>query len=99
MYTSGRTVKSSKGRKPTTTVSATRDARRIVQKLMPGVGATVNSRVGWDLDANRETVVTTVTFPPNHKSAFDLWTALIALPNATNAGHRDSCRMVVTRTV
>lgn len=97
MYTSGRTVKS-KGRKPTTTVSATRDARRIVQRIMPGVGATVNSRISWDSKADCEIVETTVTFPHMHAAISDLRDALHALPGMRDF-RTESARMTFSRTV
>lgn len=99
MYTSGRTVKS-KTRKPTTQVSATRDARRIVEKLMPGVGATVNSRTSWDLKADRPTVVTTVTFPRDHEQRLTLGACLVTLPGyvADSALIADSS-ITITRAV
>lgn len=101
MYTSGRTVKST-GRRPNTGLTvqkATRDARRIVERIMPGVGATVNSRPGWDLKVDRATIVTTITFPPSHAQTFALWVALFALPGNIGTGTQDSARMVITRTV
>ena len=62
-YISGRTVKSSKAPKPTTTASATRDARRLVEATIPGVGATVNSSVYWDMATDRSAVRTIITYP------------------------------------
>jgi hypothetical protein len=68
MYTSGRTVKSRSKRQDVglTVVKATRQARALVDRVMPGVGATVDSRLSHDLDTDTPTVVTTVTFPRNH---------------------------------
>lgn len=52
-------------RKPAglTVTKATRDARKIVDAVMPGVGATVESRNSWDLAEDCQTVITTITFP------------------------------------
>jgi hypothetical protein len=79
MYTSGRTVKT---RKPqiTTVAAATRDARRCVEQTIPGVGATVTSRTSWDLEADVETVSTTVTFPRGQRGATGLALLLADLP-------------------
>jgi hypothetical protein len=100
-YTSGRSVKSTARKLATglTVQKATRDARRIIEQVMPGVGVTVTSRISWDFDSDRQTVVTTITHPTDHAGAFALWAALFALPNVLRNGSRDSARMVITRTV
>lgn len=55
---------------PILTVSkATTQARRIVDKVMPGVMATVDSRGSWDLDADVQVVITMITFPQNAHAA------------------------------
>lgn len=46
-----------------TVQQATKQARRHVDKLMPGVMATVESKLSHDLDTDTPTVITTVTFP------------------------------------
>ncbi len=52
-------------RKPAglTVAKATRDARRIVDATMPGVNATVDSRMSWDMSGDFGVVITTITFP------------------------------------
>jgi hypothetical protein len=63
-YTSGRAVKSSKTPRPTTVVSATRDARRLVTRCLPVVeGITVNSSLTADPHTLAAQVRTTITFP------------------------------------
>lgn len=42
---------------------ATREARKIVNATMPNVMATVESRHGWDVTGDQQTVITTITFP------------------------------------
>lgn len=49
-----------------TVPQATREARRIVDQVMPGVGATVESRGSADPATLERVIVTTVTFPANH---------------------------------
>jgi len=61
MYISGRSVKSG-SKKVSPVVKATREARAIVDKMMPGAGATVESKLSYDLAADVSTVVTTITF-------------------------------------
>lgn len=46
-----------------TIAKATSQARRIVNRVMPGAMATVESRHSWDAATDRQTVVTTITFP------------------------------------
>ena len=46
-----------------TVSQATSQARRIVNRIMPGAGATVDSRNCWDQVADVQVVITTVTFP------------------------------------
>lgn len=45
MYTSGRTVKSSKRRQPTTVASATREARKLVNRYLPIGGVLIDSQM------------------------------------------------------
>lgn len=79
MYTSGRTVKSRKAPKPTTVASATRDARRLVERCIPGMGATVTSNPHWDIRAERESVRTVITYPAT-VDASDLACAVEGMP-------------------
>lgn len=58
--------------KPMTVTRATTEARAKVDKLMPGVGATVESRLSHDLVTDTPTVITTVTFPAYHHNAMGL---------------------------
>jgi len=60
-----RTVKSNAKRQNLglTVPVATRQARKIVDAVMPGVMATVESKLSHDLATDTATVVTTVTFP------------------------------------
>jgi hypothetical protein len=75
---------------------ATSQARRHVDKLMPGVLATVESKLSHDLDADTRLVVTTVTFPDGHLDRVALGTALRALPGVISA-RAERARIVVTR--
>jgi hypothetical protein len=42
---------------------ATAQTRRLVDKIMPGVMATVESKRSYDLAAGKATIVTTITHP------------------------------------
>lgn len=46
-----------------TVTQATVQARRLVDRFMPGVMATVDSKLSHDLATDTPTVITTVTFP------------------------------------
>lgn len=46
-----------------TVSQATRDARKVVNRVMPNVGATVNSKLSYDFGASAGVVITTITFP------------------------------------
>lgn len=59
-----------------TRTKATTQARKIVDKVMPGAGATVDSRTSADPATLEATVVTTITFPRGHDSADLLFTTL-----------------------
>jgi hypothetical protein len=64
---------------------------------MPGVGPTVTSRISWDLDSDRQTVITTVTFPETADSS-DLACWAERVSGAISSTW--SCvRLTVTRTV
>jgi len=77
-----RTVKSNAKRQNLglTVPVATRQARKIVDAVMPGVMATVESKLSHDMATDTATVVTTVTFPAGHPNVFELGDALHALP-------------------
>lgn len=74
---------------------ATREARRLVDRIMPGVGATVESRGSWDLDTDMPTMITRVTFPENDLRGYALYQALAGLPHRSIAV--GSCSYVITR--
>jgi len=56
-------------RKELTIQQATREARRLVDKIMPGVGATVESRGSYDLKTDTPLIITRVTFPRDEYGA------------------------------
>lgn len=70
-YTSGRTVKSSKPAKPTTRAGATADARKLVNRYLPGVeGVTITSTLTAHPVTLAPQVRTMITWPgdvtPDH---------------------------------
>jgi len=75
---------------------ATTQARRIVDKFIPGVMATVESRLSHDLDADVPIVITTITFPADRQGCGELSSALTALPGY-RGGNFDECRIEITR--
>jgi hypothetical protein len=83
--------------KPLTVPQATSQARKHVNKLMPGVMATVESKLSHDLATDTPTVVTTVTLPAGHVNAGPLSSALRSLPGIILARH-EPARIVLTRT-
>lgn len=95
-----RAVKS-KARNQITTLTvtkATSQARRHVDKLMPGVGATVDSRGSWDMESDRQVIITTITFPASQLAADLLTIELLALPG--QIGMRSTPESItITRTV
>ncbi len=96
-----RTVKSNAKRQNVglTVPVATRQARKIVDAVMPGVMATVESKLSYDLDGVTPTVVTTVTFPAGHPNALALFSDLSYLSNRHgNMRYADSS-IVITRKV
>lgn len=81
-YQSGRTVKSPAA-KPTTVASATRDARRIVNRLYPApwnAGVTVDSSRKADPQTLAVRIRTVVTFPASLPSPSTLALELYGLP-------------------
>jgi hypothetical protein len=97
-YTSGRTVNSS-GRKTDaglTVAKATREARRVVDKVMSDANATVDSRLGYDLATDTPTMVTTITFPEGQPGRHTLYARITLLPGYL-ARIGDSARIVITR--
>ena len=93
-----RAVKSKGGKQDLglTVTKATSQARAIVNKVMPGAGATVESRSSWDLDADRAIIITTITFPRSADFAAYIASALLKLSGAMTVA--DSS-IVITRTV
>lgn len=78
-YTSGRTVKSGVST-ATTIAKATRDARRLIEKTLPGVaGVTVNSTRTADPVTLDLQIRTTITYPET-ADASDLACAVERLP-------------------
>jgi hypothetical protein len=67
-----------------TVPQATSQARRHVDKIMPGVMATVDSRLSHDMATDTPTVTTTVTFPA-HIISEPLQKALAGLPGVRSA--------------
>lgn len=80
MYTSGRTVKSSKTQPPTTVASATKAARKLADALIAAPGVTVDSARTADPDTLAAQVRTTVTFAAGSCGSAQLAVALNALP-------------------
>jgi len=81
-----------------TVQTATRQARKHVDALMPGVMATVETRGSADPRTLEHLMVTTVTFPENHLHAWTLVTALTTLPGVVTH-FADSARIVIKRKV
>lgn len=89
------------GMEPTpqlTIALATRQARKHVDKMMPGAGATVESKGSWDVATDTQTVVTTVTFPRGHEMALMLACTLATLPGYLSYTRGDSS-ITLTRKV
>lgn len=63
-----------------TVTKATQQARRHVDRIMPGVGATVESRLSHDLATDTPTVVTTISFPEGNAGQHTLYAAISTLP-------------------
>lgn len=79
-----------------TVPQATKQARRHVDRLMPGVMATVESKLSHDLATDTPLVITTVTFPRNHHNRMGLKLAAEGLLHARSAVLADSS-LVITR--
>jgi hypothetical protein len=78
---------------------ATRQARKIVDAVMPGAMAFVESKLSHDLNNDVATVITTVSFPTGHPNAPALFSDLSYLSNRHgNMRYADSS-VVITRTV
>ena len=79
-----------------TVTKATSQARRHVDKIMPGVMATVESKLSHDLATDTPTVTTTITFPAKHPLVRHLEATLV-----TKLDHRQvdfgAARITITR--
>ena len=76
---------------------ATQQVRQRVNKIMPGVMATVESAGSYDLEADVPLIVTTVTFPYQHPHREMLAAALSPLPDVRRI-ESEPARIVITRT-
>jgi len=96
-----RTVKSNAKRQNLglTVPVATRQARKIVDAVMPGVMATVESKLSHDMTTDTATVVTTVTFPAGHPNAPALFSDLSYLSNRHGDMRYADSSIVITRKV
>ena len=74
---------------------ATSQARRHVDKIMPGVGATVDSKLSHDLTTDTPIIITTVTFPAGNLDRVSLGMALRSMRDAS--ARVELARIVVTR--
>lgn len=82
---------------PALTVAlATRQARKHVDAMMPGVMVQIDSRLSYDLATDTDTVITTVMFPKDHPEALLLRCTLSTLPGYVSEVAADSS-IVVTR--
>jgi len=80
-----------------TVQTATRQARKHVDALMPGVMATVETRGSADPTTLEHLMVTTVTFPHQHVNRLSLQVALGNLSDVVKVESYPS-RVVVKRT-
>lgn len=78
---------------------ATRQARKIVDEVMPGVGATVESRGSADPVTLERQIVTTITFPASIYGHYvGMYAKLMTLPGYVS-GHTTDCSITITRKV
>lgn len=96
MYT--RAMPKTKTPAPLTVQTATRQARKHVDALMPGVMATVESKGTADPVTLEPIMRTVVTFPRMHPALSELRAALHSLPGIRDM-RTDTCRITFTRTV
>lgn len=75
---------------------ATRQARKIVDQVMPGVMVTVESKGSHDLATDTPVIVTTVTFPRDCPGLGLLAADLMLLPGSITTSPADSS-ITVTR--
>lgn len=79
-----------------TVAQATSQARRHVDRVMPGAMATVESKFSHDLATDTALVITTVTYPATDHAA-PLFEALKTLPGTVEV-KGFAARAVITRT-
>jgi len=96
MYTSGRTVKGIA--KTTTRATATRDARKLVNRYLPGIdGVTVDSTNTADPNTLAPQVRTVITWPGRMTPAHvQLGMAITELPGYVSA-RNDDCSVTFIR--
>lgn len=58
---------------------ATRQARKIVDRVMPGIGATVESKSSFDLKTDTAIIITRITFPAGRGEIFQVAAGLTRL--------------------
>jgi hypothetical protein len=78
---------------------ATRQARRIVDAVMPGVMVFVESKLSHDLANDVATVITTVSFPTGDLRAVFLFADLARLSNQHGEMRYADSSIVITRKV
>lgn len=81
--------------KSLTIKQATSQTRRHVDRIMPGVGATVDSRLSHDLASDTPTIITVITFPET-ADASDLACWAERVPGVITSTW-DSTRITITR--
>lgn len=82
-----------------TVTKATIQARRIVDKVMPGAMATVDSRTSWDAEADVQVIITTITFPKGHQARHALGQVVADMPLRCRPLAVGDSSIVITRTV
>lgn len=80
---------------PLQIATASRQVRKVVNRIMPGVNATVESRTSHDLETDTPTMITTITFPQDPDGASLLGTALHSL--ADKGMTVADCSIVIVR--
>jgi hypothetical protein len=100
MYTSGRTVKSSKRVKPTTRVTATADARKLVNRYLPGIeGVTIDSTLTAAPVTLAAQVRTMITFPAGLTDAHVALAVAITELSGYVGAINDDCSITYLRTI
>lgn len=85
--------------KALTIAKATAEAGRIARRIMPGALITVDSRGSWDMGADVQTVVTTVTFPADNPNGPLLFSELSYLGNRHGNMQYTAESVTITRRV